>query len=278
MVRLARLISIGGLLSLLLQGCSNPEHASQGYIEGQFRYIAANFSGVLQQLYVEKGATVQSGQPLFKLDPQPESDQLKQAENQMLAAQADQQRSFADITLQQLIYKRQESLFRKGVSNQDTLDRSKADLQKAKADFSQKIALLAVAEASLTQAQWAYQQKLIVAPVSGIIFDTYYRGGELITANYPVVSMLAPQDVKVVFYVSEPQLSQIQLGQTIEISCDNCKPIAAKINFISPQAAYTPPVIYSEQIRDKLVFLIEAKPDLADAFKLHPGQPVSVQW
>jgi len=278
MNQVVRLVTIMSLIGLLLPACSNPEHASQGYVEGQFRYIATNFSGTLLQLYVDRGVTVQAGQPLFKLDPQPESDQLKQAENQILVAQADQQRSAAEVTLQQLVYKRQDALFRKGVSNPDTLDRAKADLDRAKADFAEKIALLAVAEASLSQAQWSSQQKSVTAPVGGIVFDMYYRHGELVAANYPVISLLAPEDVKVVFYISEPQLSQLKLGQTVEISCDNCKPVTAKVNFISPRAQYTPPVIYSEQTRDKLTFLIEAKPSLADATYLHPGQPVSVQW
>jgi len=277
MNRLTNLIMLGSLLCLLA-ACSNPEHASQGYVEGEFRYIAANFSGTLQELYVDRGTPVKAGQLLFRLDPQPESDQLKAAQNQVLAAQADQQRSSAEITLQQLNYKRQDILFRKGVSNPDTLDRAKADLDTAKADFAQKIALLAVAEASLFQAQWAYQQKTIAAPTNGIIFDIYYRKGELVAANYPVVSLLAPEDIKIVFFISETQLSTLKLGQTVQITCDSCQPVSAKINFISPQAEYTPPVIYSEQTRDKLVYQIEARASLTDAINLHPGQPVSVQW
>jgi HlyD family secretion protein len=60
------------------------------------------------------------------------------------------------------------------------------------------------------------------------------------------------------------------------VRCDGCAaPIAARISFIAPQAEYTPPVIYSRENRAKLVFLVEARPDEADA-SLHPGLPVEV--
>ena len=56
------------------------------------------------------------------------------------------------------------------------------------------------------------------------------------------------------------------------------EPFAGKVSFISPQAEYTPPVIYSRESRGKLVFMIEVVFDPAVAAKLHPGQPVDVQF
>jgi HlyD family secretion protein len=46
------------------------------------------------------------------------------------------------------------------------------------------------------------------------------------------------------------------------------------ISYVSPDAEYTPPVIYSREMRAKLVFLIEAKP--RQPAGLRPGQPVDV--
>ena len=56
------------------------------------------------------------------------------------------------------------------------------------------------------------------------------------------------------------------------------QPVAGTVSFISPQAEFTPPVIFSEQARSKLVFLVEIRtaPELAAA--LHPGQPVDVEF
>lgn len=246
-----------------LTGCSSHSGAWQGYVEGRFRYIASNFSGVLEQLWVQRGASVKVGQALFVLEQQPESDQLKQAE-------AQENQSAAAFALTQLTLKRQETLLIKGNTEQATVDAARTDFQKAQAN-------LFAAQATLRQAQWSQAQKAVNAEENAVVFDTYYLPGELVTAGQPVLSLLAPQDIKVIFYVSEPQLGAIQLGQKVQVSCDGCKDtIDATISFISPQAEYTPPVIYSNDTRAKLVFRVEAAPAAADAMKLHPGQPVEV--
>jgi len=51
--------------------------------------------------------------------------------------------------------------------------------------------------------------------------------------------------------------------------------IDAKITYISKKAEYTPPIIYSKESRDKMVFLVEAKADQNVDF-LHTGLPVDV--
>ena len=57
--------------------------------------------------------------------------------------------------------------------------------------------------------------------------------------------------------------------------CDRCPPdFAATVSFISPQAEFTPPVIYSREERSKLVFLIEALPNKPEALRV--GQPIDV--
>jgi HlyD family secretion protein len=92
------------------------------------------------------------------------------------------------------------------------------------------------------------------------------------------VSLLPPGNVKVRFFVPETVVGGLRTGAAVSISCDGCAaPIEAQISYISPQAEYTPPVIYSRESRAKLVFLIEARPGAADALKLRPGQPVEVR-
>jgi HlyD family secretion protein len=56
------------------------------------------------------------------------------------------------------------------------------------------------------------------------------------------------------------------------------EPLNAKLSFIAPQSEYTPPVIYSQENRSKLVFMIELRFEDAVAAKLHPGQPVDVEF
>ncbi|MCK4609389.1 MAG: HlyD family efflux transporter periplasmic adaptor subunit, partial [Gammaproteobacteria bacterium] len=133
------------------------------------------------------------------------------------------------------------------------------------------------AVANVKHAKWALDQKTMSAPVAGFIFDTYYRVGEYVPANQPVVSLLAPENIKLVFFVPEPILSTIAIGQKIQFNCDSCKAkTPATISFISSDAEYTPPVIYSKDTRVNLMYRVEAKiaPDIAVRF--HTGQPIDV--
>jgi HlyD family secretion protein len=92
-----------------------------------------------------------------------------------------------------------------------------------------------------------------------------------------VLSLLPASNVKARFYVPEPQLQQLALGRGVRLRCDGCgEPVAARVTFIATKPEYTPPVIYSNEQRAKLVFLVEAKPAPADAARLRPGQPLSV--
>jgi HlyD family secretion protein len=136
---------------------------------------------------------------------------------------------------------------------------------------------LEAARAALVRAQWQLDQKIVAATVTGVVDDTLYVQGEWVPAGNPVVSILPPENIKVRFFVPEPLLGNLRLGQSVDLACDGCgSPIPAQISFIAAQAEYTPPVIYSRENRTKLVFLVEAIPDPADATRLHPGQPVDV--
>jgi len=133
------------------------------------------------------------------------------------------------------------------------------------------------ARESLKQADWKLRQKTVAATVDGTVTDTLFVRGEWVPAGAPVVSMLPPANVKVRFFVPEPRLGAVKVGQKVSLACDGCaSPVAGQVTYIAPQAEFTPPVIYSKDSRAKLVFLVEAKPAAADAAKLHPGQPIDV--
>jgi HlyD family secretion protein len=133
----------------------------------------------------------------------------------------------------------------------------------------------AAAEA-LAQAQWRLDQKTQLAPSAGLVADTLYRPGEWVPAGAPVVSLLPPSNVKVRFYVPETAIARIAPGMTASVRCDGCgAPIATRVDFVAPQAEYTPPVIYSRENRSKLVFLVEARPQQPQDV-LRPGLPVEV--
>jgi HlyD family secretion protein len=110
------------------------------------------------------------------------------------------------------------------------------------------------------------------------VFDTIYREGEWVAAGSPVVRLLPPQNVKVRFFVPEAIVGGLATGRAVAIQCDGCGgDIPATLTYVSTEAEFTPPVIYSNETRSKLVFMVEARPAVEHAGRLHPGAPVSVR-
>lgn len=297
-------------------GCSqHTPNAYQGYVEGEFVYLASSQAGQLTQLAVSRGQIVQAAAPMFALEAENETAAVRQAREQLLAAQSQladirtgKRPQEIDVTQAQLLqaqadavraaaqYERDEQQYRIGGIAQVQRDDSRALAQSSAAKVRELSSQLAVtrlpnraeqikaqaaqvqaAQAALVQAQWKLDQKSVRAPHAGLVFDTMYRSGEWVPAGSPVVRMLPPENVKVRFFVPETVVGSLLTGRAVRIRCDGCAAeVPAALSFVSAQSEYTPPVIYSNENRAKLVFLIEARPQAADAPKLHPGQPVEV--
>jgi HlyD family secretion protein len=312
--RLRILASFSAVLLLLLSACNRDTATSwQGYAEGEYVYVAAPRGGRLLELMVRKGEMVNTGAPLFRLDPEPEATAVAEAQRRLeqagfrrddlssgerpseiaaLAAQREQARAARDLAQTELL--RQKSLFAENVTSREQLDRSRAALEQSRALVAeldarlttarlggrsgQRQALSAEAAAfgeALRQAEWNLGQKNPTAPNSGLVFDTLFDVGELVPAGTPVVVLLPEAGRKARFYVPEPQLAALHPGDKVMLRFDGGE-LPATISYISPQAEYTPPVIYSRDSRGKLVYLVEARPDPAAATRLKPGQPLEV--
>ena len=215
------------------------------------------------------------------------------AEIEALRAEIKQARAARELALSQ--YAQQEKLFKNGYITQARLDEARAardrdvarvveteaQLRTALQPLGREAELraaegdIAAAQAALAQAAWKLEQKSVAAPVAGLVQDTFFVEGEWVPAGRPVVSLLPPGNVKARFYVPEPALASLQAGKALEIRCDGCPaPLAAKVSFVSTQAEYTPPVLYSKESRSKLMFLVEAR---LEGKGLRPGQPVDVR-
>lgn len=258
-----KIITLFCLIILGCASCSDSSRTISGYIEGEYTYISSGVSGTLNHLWIQRGQTVSKGEWLYELDLQPETARVEEAQANIKNLQA--QVNFARTQLD-----RHKKLYDKNAS-------SKEDLDQAQSDFDSKTQQLASNRAVLIESSWALQQKKIAAPVSGVVFDTFYRIGEKVPSDHPVLAILAPENIKALFYIPEKILSHIKLGQQVTITCDGCeKKTKAMIDYISPEAEYTPPVIYSKDTRDKLVYLIRAAIPKEEAEKFHPGQPIDV--
>jgi len=217
----------------------------------------------------------------------------RRAEIEALRAEIGQARAARELAMSQ--YAQQEKLFKNGFITQAKLDEARAardrdvarvveteaQLRTALQPLGREAELkaaegdIAAAQAALAQAAWKLEQRSVAAPVAGMVQDTYFVEGEYVPAARPVVSLLPPGNVKARFYVPEQSLSGMTIGKELQVSCDGCAaPIAGKVSYVSAQAEYTPPVLYSKESRSKLMFLIEAR---LEGAALRPGQPVDVR-
>jgi HlyD family secretion protein len=304
--------------ALLGTACTNPQPAAwSGYVEGDYVYVAAPIGGALAQLPVRRGQMVDAGVSLFVLDDAPERAALAEAaarersaaaqaadadkgrrreEIAVTQAQLAQARAQATLADSELVRVRQ--LVAQSFLSPARLDDAVAAQRQARLRVAELEAALRVAQlparvdtraaadaqaeaarAAVAQQQWREAQKSQRAPAGGIVADTYFRVGEWVAAGQPVVSLLPPGAVRARFFVPESELATLQLGQAVTLHCDACgAPMAARIDFIAPQAEYTPPVIYSNAQRARLVFMVEARPqDAKDGQRLKPGLPVDVR-
>jgi HlyD family secretion protein len=255
------------LAAMFAAGCSqNSAGTFQGYLEGEYVYIASPLGGALTNLAVARGGSVTNGQMLFELERGSESAALAQAEKNLAQAKAN------------LALSENEFARRKQLRGDDSGVISAEELDQARAQRDADSAQVAAQQAALDKSQWSFDQKQQFAPADAFVQDTLYRQGEYVAAGNPVVVLLPPENLKVRFFVPQEKLPQIKTGQIIAVSFDGAaKTYSATINFISTQNEFTPPVIYNRENRAKLVYMIEAKFSPADAADLRPGQPVDVK-
>lgn len=309
-------LALAAVLLLGATGCDKASGGGfQGYVEADFTYLASPQGGYLTDLAVRRGQAVKIGAPVFTLDNQTLANavsetagRLKQAsdrladmqkgarptEVQALEAKLAQARS--SLKLSELEYSRRLKLFKQRAIPEADLDKARTLYDRDRALVSELKAQLATARlgarsdqiaaaeaevaavrAALERARWNMAQLRRSAPQDGVVFDTYFTKGEWVPPGRPVASLLAPGNLKVRFFVDEPRLSLLKMGQEVKLSCDSCPSgLSGRISYISPQAEFTPPVIYSAESRSKLVFMVEARPNGA-ALKLKPGQPMEVR-
>jgi HlyD family secretion protein len=246
MHRIARASALA--LGLLLGGCGNGnDDVLQGWIEGDFIFVSPDEQGRIETMLVRQGDTVKTGQLMFTLDQDLQAADLGVAE--------------ATLTNTRQAFDRAQQLMKSGSGTQK--------------DFDVTQALYREAQARLAAAQTRLTRRKVLSPVDGLIQTVYFRPGETVPPGRPIVSILPPGNVKVRFFVAEPMLARIAIDDPIKFGCDGCPAdLTGKISFISRYAEYTPPVIYSQQERHKLVYLVEAMPSNPAALRV--GQPVDV--
>lgn len=304
------------LISLFCVACGNEKDIFQGYVEGEYLYLSSSRSGRLEKLHAVKGKQIEKDSLVFELENASEKHALKAAEGEMSSvlamledmklgkrpeevamAKAMLNQARAEAKNANVLLKRNEELAAKGAISKQDLDTLRAHAKTSSEkvaeltwqveiyqlpDRAQQIeaqkARYEAAKANVAQREWDLAQKQLFSPQAGLVYDTLYNEGEWVQAGSPVVWLLLQDQIKVRFYIPEEKFSQVQYGQKVFVHIDGAQQeYSAAVSYISPSAEYTPPVIYSNETRSKLVYMVEALPDDAKVRKLlHAGQPVSV--
>jgi HlyD family secretion protein len=299
-----------------LAACSaRSDGTLQGYVEGTYVYVSGESAGRLIERPAADGMPVKEGALLFRLDDASEKAQLSAAEARLAQAEAqlsDLQSGKRPEELAVLVaqvsaarsafnsandaYTRQLLLLEKGVVSQTAVDNAKSARDSAEAQLQAAERQLEVArlparpdeiaaaernvaaeQASLDQARIALDRRTVTAPASGMIEETFFEPGEQVPVGTPVVSLLPDINKRIRFFLGERQLATVKVGDRVTVACDSCPAnMTAEVTFVSSEAEFTPPIIYSKENREKLVFRVDARP-LDGAATLKVGQPVDVR-
>ena len=300
------------LLSAL--GLGDEDGRYLGYVEGETSLIAPPIAGRLVERPVDRGQQVKKGDRLFVIDPVMARAEVARAEAALAEAQAryenllkgkreeeqdvvraQRRETEAALSQAEVELKRQAELVTRGVGTRKEYEqaesmarqlRSRAaslaaqekvgDLAARPDEIAAARAQVAQDDANLAQARKRLDDLMPVAPEDGLIENTFFNTGEWVPAGTPVVSLLPPFRVKLRFYVPQEDVAQAKMGAPVSFTCDGCPgDLKASIIYVSPRAEFTPPVIYSQSARTKLVFLIEARPEPTQT-RLPPGLPITV--
>ena len=291
------------------------ERGYQGWVEGDFLFIGPEETGRVTELAVAEGREVKAGDFLFAVDSavqtadveaakaaldqararlaRIEAAQQRPEEVAVLEASRNQARAAVEFSTSEIA--RVRALIDKGVSTRQQLDQAQANYDRDRAlldNITRQIevahlsgrsedidaARFAVdgAQAQLVNAQARQARTRVFAQVAGRIEEVYYRQGEVAPQGRPVVSLLPPENVKLRFFVPQALLPRAAINGVVFVSSDGCQAgLTGRISFISQQAEFTPPVIFSLEERQKLVYMIEARPEKSALLRV--GQPVSVE-
>jgi HlyD family secretion protein len=263
------------ILPLLLCACGpQTDHGWLGYAEGDNVFVSAPQAGWVARMAVERGTIVHRGQVLFVLDDTAQQASRDQAASVLPQIKAQMAQAEANLDYTRKTFERQQGLARAHAGVPTTLDQAEEAYAQAQAALAQLQAQASQAQAALSGAQYSLSQRAITAYVDGAVQDIYFHQGEYAPASTPVISILPPKNIYARFFVPETQFAKVHLGDTVQITCDGCKPMDAKISFIAQQQEFTPPVIFSVGNREKLVFKLEARGE--EGLPLNPGQPLEV--
>jgi HlyD family secretion protein len=275
-------------LALLAAACGAKPNTLQGYAEADYVYVSTQDPGLVRTLSVREGDEVAAGAALFTLNPEraranyeaaeamSEADSARALAQAVVAARA--QARLADLTLARTQSLYQQTFVSRARLDQDraAADAARAELRRAETEHANASRENRAQDAQASLARTQLSDREIAAPIAARVERVYRRPGEYVTPGAPVLALLPPANMKLRFFAPQAMLSRLAPGREVQVSCDGCPAgLTARVSYVAAEPQFTPPVIYSSEEREKLVFLIEARPNQPAA--LRPGQPLDIR-
>lgn len=220
--------------------------------------------GRVTNLVYEEGDRVQPGQLMAELEKKPYSDQVTEAEANVVS-------TYTSFKNAEVILKRRCELISSGSVSQEDLDDALTNFEVLAANLKQARAALAIAQKNLADTE-------MYAPTFGTILTRIREPGSVVIQGEPVYTFSIANPVWVRAFISEPQLGQVYPGMKAEVHTDTPggKVYEGTVGFISPVSEFTPKTVESTELRTDLVYRIRVYADNPD-LGLRQGMPVTVK-
>ncbi|MDU4841496.1 MAG: HlyD family secretion protein [Leclercia adecarboxylata] len=173
-----------------------------GKVRAEQVSVTPQVSGTITRLLVKDNQFVHAGEVLFSVDETPYHIAVLNAEAQLAKSQSDLAKANNEAN-------RRRHLSRNYISAED-LDTANINVKAMQAS-------VAVAEATLKQAQWQLTQTVVKAPVDGWVTNLSTRPGDYATTGQPVFALVDSHSFYVVGYFEETKLRHIREGAPAQI-------------------------------------------------------------
>lgn len=223
---------------------------ASGSLEAASYDVAPATAGVVAQVLVGEGDTVQEGERLVLLDGRSFALQVTQAQQGVAAATA-------------AVTSAQEA--------QRDSGGSAADVTAAQARLKQ-----AQAAVNLAKVQQGYAT--VRAPHAGQVVTLTTNAGQTASPNRTVLTLIDPEDLSARVYVPETAIGRVAVGSVADITADNGASTPGTVSFVASQAQFTPNNVATQDQRTKLVYEVRLRIDPAAASSLKRGMPVDVTF
>jgi len=161
-------------------------------IQGQQNIeIRPRVEGYIDKIFVDEGAVVKAGQPLFKINAPEYEQEVRTATASIKSAQA-------NLSSAKLAVNKVKPLVEKGII-------SKYDLESAQYTYESALATLAQANAALVNAKVNLGYTTVTSPVNGVVGSIPFRLGSLVSSNTtePLTTVSSIGNVYAYFAVNE---------------------------------------------------------------------------